>query len=204
MIKNKTAVILSFVIILLIVLATLWHKKSAPLVVIQAGHEGRTKGNTGSSYSRLKEVDWNIYVANEAARKLREWGISVKRVGADTKVIKAKVAVAIHFDGAPKPCSSGASIGYQNRDSKEFANRWKKLYKSYYPFKWQKDNFTENLSKYYGYNYIKADKFLVLELGEITCKKQTKWLKPRLKTIAHLVAANIAREFGLDARVKLK
>jgi len=36
----------------------------------------------------------------------------------------------------------------------------------------------------------------VLELGEITCPKQTKWLKPRLKQIAHLVAYAIARELG--------
>jgi len=36
----------------------------------------------------------------------------------------------------------------------------------------------------------------VLELGEITCKKQVKWLKPRLETIAHLIAYAIAREMG--------
>ena len=69
---------------------------------------------------------------------------------------------------------------------------------------WQKDNFTPNLSDYYAYKTIKADKFLLLELGEITCKKEVHWLKPRLNTIANLIAATIATEFGLHPRIKLR
>jgi len=45
-------------------------------------------------------------------------------------------------------------------------------------------------------DYARAEKFLILELGEITCEKQTKWLYPRLKKIAHLIAYAIAKELG--------
>ena len=204
MIKNKTAAILASIIFILILSAVVWHNIKPISVVIQAGHEGRTSGNTGSHLGKIKEVDWNIYVANEVAKKLTSWGIDVKRVGANPKPIKTKIAVAIHFDGSSKICKSGASIGYQNSKSKELAKRWEKSYRKYFPFNWQKSNFTNNLKDYYGYKIIKADKFLVLELGEISCPKQVRWLKPRLKTIAHLIAATIAQEFGYHPYIKLR
>lgn len=96
--------------------------------------------------------------------------------------------------------SSGASVGYPNAKSKAFAQHWKKLYKAYFPYRWHRDNFTQTLSDYYAYDRIDAQKFLVLELGEITCEKQTKWLKPRLKKIAHLLAYAIAKELGKEVK----
>jgi len=194
MIQKK--IIIFLIILILIAITYFWAKMQPVTVVIQAGHEGRKTGNTGSSYRNLKEVKWNIYVANEVAKQLEAWDIRVKRVGANLSPIEAKIAVAIHFDGSKRICGSGASVGYNNSASKAFANRWKKLYKKYFPFKWKEDNFTKNLSDYYGFKYIKAKKFIVLELGEISCNKQTKWLKPRLKKIAHLIAYAIAKELG--------
>ena len=199
-IKNIAGVSFSLLIIFLITFAVYWHSKEPIAVVVQAGHEGRIDGNTGAVSGKIQEVKWNIIVANEVAKQLKKWDIQVKRVPADTKLIKAKIAVAIHFDGASKKCSSGASIGYKSDASKEFAKRWKRAYSRYFPFAWQEDNFTRNLANYYGYYYIRADKFLVLELGEITCKKQTKWLKPRLKKIGQLIAYTIARELGYAPR----
>ena len=199
-IKNAIGVIFSILIISLIIFAIYWHSKEPVAVVVQAGHEGRIDGNTGAVYGKLQEVKWNIIVANEVAKQLKQWDIKVKRVPADTKLIKAKIAVAIHFDGAIRRCSSGASIGYQNKNSKDFAKQWKKIYSRYFPFGWQKDNFTKNLANYYGYSYIRANKFLVLELGEITCRRQTKWLKPRLKKVGQLIAYTIARELGYAPR----
>jgi N-acetylmuramoyl-L-alanine amidase len=115
---------------------------------------------------------------------------------ARVKFVRTKIAVSIHFDGAAVPCASGASIGYNSADSYDFAQRWKKLYANYFPYKWHKDNFTDNLKNYYAYQWIRAEKFLVLELGEITCDTQTTWLKPRLKKVAYLVAYAIATELG--------
>jgi len=204
MFKNITALIIS-AFILIFISFTIYKYYTKPLaVIIQAGHEGRVNGNTGSSFGKEKEVEWNIIVANEVAKTLNKWGIETKRVGAKVSSMKAKIAISIHFDGATKPCSAGASIGYPNKNSKELASRWKMAYKKVFPFKWHKDNYTKNLREYYAFYEIKADKFLVLELGEISCKKQVKWLKPRLKKIAHLIAATIAKDFGIDAHVEIK
>jgi N-acetylmuramoyl-L-alanine amidase len=195
--KNKAATFFA-VLIFILFGYILYQALKAPVpVVIQAGHEGRTCGNTGAVCRNYKEVEWNIFVADEAAKQLRTWGIEVKRVPADPSFERAQIAVAIHFDAAKRICRSGASVGYpENNASRDFAQRWKALYKPYFPFHWHTDNFTENLGNYYAYNKIRAEKFLVLELGEITCDKQTRWLKPRLKKIAHLIAYAIATELG--------
>jgi len=195
--KNKAATFFAVLILILFGYILYQSLREPVSVVIQAGHEGRTCGNTGAECKLYREEDWNILVANETARQLEAWGIDVKRVPADISLQRAKIAVAIHFDGAKNICRSGASVGYpDNNASKVFAQKWKKLYKNYYPFKWHPDNFTDNLKNYYAYHLIHADKFLVLELGEITCEKQTRWLKPRLKKIASLIAYTIATELG--------
>jgi len=198
--KNIAGAIFAFLIIVLVGFI-LYQGSIRPVsVVVQAGHEGRVSGNTGASSSRYKETEWNTFVADEVTKKLRSWNIDVKRVPAKVAFIRAKIAVSIHFDSAKIPCNSGASIGYPNKDSYAFARQWKKLYKGYFPFGWHKDNFTKNLKNYYAYKKIDAEKFLVLELGEITCEKQTKWLKPHLKKIAHLVAYSIAKELGKNVK----
>ena len=196
-VKNKAASFFALLIILLIVYVVYMGARTTE-VVIQAGHEGRTTGNTGAQTKHYKEVDWNVLVADEVKRHLQSWDIEVKRVPAKLPLMRANIAVSIHFDSAKRNCSSGASVGYPDEDSKTFAQNWKTLYKSAFPFKWHKDNFTKHLRDYYGYNRIDAEKFLVLELGELSCDKQTKWLKPRLKKIAHLIAYSIAQELGND------
>lgn len=195
--KNKTAAFFT-VLILLLIGFILYQSLKAPVsVVIQAGHEGRTCGNTGAVCKNYKEVEWNIKVADMTAALLREWGVDVKRVPADTPPMHAKIAVAIHFDSAKQHCRSGASVGYpDNNASRTFAQHWKAIYRPYFPFVWHTDNFTDNLKNYYGYHIIHAEKFLVLELGEITCPKQTHWLQHRLKTIAYFIAYAIATELG--------
>ncbi len=198
--KNKAATFFAILIILLIAFI-LYQGSAKPVsVVIQAGHEGRISGNTGAESTLYREEDWNILVADEVAKTLESWGIDTKRVPAKVDFIRAEIAVSIHFDGAKVPCKSGASIGYPNSHSYTFARQWETLYKSYFPFGWHDDNFTPNLKNYYAYRLIHAKKFLILELGEITCDKQTKWLKPRLKKIAHLVAYAIAKELGKDVK----
>ena len=195
--KNKTAAFFAILILLLIGFILYQSLKAPVSVVIQAGHEGRTCGNTGAVCKNYKEVEWNIKVADIAAKQLEAWGIDVKRVPADTLPLHAKIAVAIHFDSAKRHCRSGASVGYtDNNASRTFAQHWKAIYKPYFPFVWHTDNFTANLKNYYAYRIINAEKFVVLELGEITCQKQTAWLKPRLHKIAMLIAYAVASELG--------
>ncbi len=197
--KNRAAALFGIGIVLFMGYILYLSLKPPIDVVIQAGHEGRVRGNTGSETATLREELWNIQVANTAAKQLEAWGIEVKRVPADTSLIRAKVAVAIHFDGAKVPCLSGASVGYpDNNTSYTFAQHWKALYKPYFPFKWHEDNFTKNLKEYYGYSWIKANTFVVLELGELTCSRQTAWLQPRLEALGKLVAYAIAVELGKE------
>ena len=197
-IKNKTATFFTLLIFLLLGFIFYWSGTKPIDVIIQAGHEGRTTGNTGAESKLYREELWNIEVANEVAKKLRTWEIEVERMPAKVHFKRAHIAVSIHFDGATTPCNSGASVGYPNQDSYAFAQTWKQLYSEHFPFYWHEDNFTENLKNYYAYKWIRAEKFLLLELGEITCSKQTTWLKPRLKKIAHLIAYAIATELGKE------
>ncbi len=195
-ISNKPATFFALLIIVFIAYILYWSASKPFAVVIQAGHEGRTSGNTGAQTKQYKEELWNILVADEVSKQLRLWDIEVKRVPAKVPFMRAKIAVSIHFDSAKTLCKTGASIGYPNDDSKAFADRWKNLYSAYFPFLWHQDNFTKGLKNYYAYKWIRAEKFLVLELGELSCDTQSKWLKPRLKEIAHLVAYSIAKELG--------
>jgi len=197
--KNLAGVFFAILIIGLVGFILYWGSTKPVSVIVQAGHEERVKGNTGATGSHYKETEWNTIVANEVAKKLTEWDIDVKRIPAKVpKFSRAKITVSIHFDSAKKPCRSGASIGYPDKNSYSFARHWEKLYRSHFPFGWHKDNFTSNLKNYYAYKKIDTEKFLVLELGEITCEKQTTWLQPRLKKIAHLLAYAIARELGKE------
>jgi len=168
-------------------------------VLIQAGHEGRISGNTGASSKYGEEIEWNRIVANEATRVLREAGVKVIRSSANIPISRVKLAIAIHFDGSKKPCSSGSSIGYGNPNHKVLADNWKSIYKKVFPFKWMQDNFTKNLSRYYGYKYVFTQKgFILIELGELTCPKQARWLKPRLKRLGRLIAYFIANELEVE------
>jgi len=199
-IKNKPATFFAFLILGLVAFILYWSTTKPIDVVIQAGHEGRTTGNTGAETKQYREVVWNVLVADEVAKQLTSWGITIKRIPARVKFTRAKIAVSIHFDSAKRVCHSGASIGYPSEASYDFAQKWKKLYKSYFPFRWHEDNFTKNLKYYYAYKWIQSEKFLLLELGELSCTKQTKWLKPRLKKVAYLIAYAIATELGKDVK----
>ena len=165
-------------------------------VLIQAGHVGRTSGNIGSIHNGLVESKWNERVAIRVEDILKRKGIRVERVGARIPTTTAVIAVAIHFDGSERTCATGASIGHDGSTaSKRLAKHWRAEYGKFFPFHWHRDNFTKNLSHYYGFSKVTTTKgFLVLELGEITCKKQTDWLEPRLGEVAAKIAYFIIKE----------
>lgn len=165
-------------------------------VFIQEGHVGRLVGNTGSEHRGMREADWNHIVGKEIERILKKRGVDVERSGAKIPYGNATIAVAIHFDGSNRECSTGASIGYNDSlESKSMARRWRREYRNFFPFLWHKDNFTEDLEEYYGFRKMNTSKgFLVLELGEITCDKQMDWLQPRLKQVASKIAHFIIKE----------
>jgi hypothetical protein len=168
-------------------------------VLIQAGHEGRTTGSTGAASDWGSELEWNPIVANEATRILREAGVSVIRENAFLSEGDYDVALAvfIHFDGDNPSCGSGASVGYNDPSDQPAAREWKAIYGKYWPFRWMEDNFTTNLSGYYGFAYTNTtDAEFVIELGELTCEKQAEWLKPRLKWLGALLAYFLSQRLG--------
>ena len=179
-----------------VILAALLHYD----VLISAGHEGRPEScahfpkhhcNLGTPGERA----WTPVVADEAARKLRELGYSVAREPADFDgEYDVKAAIFIHFDGTEEPCTSGASIGYHTDASKPAADLWHSMYGAAFPFTFKPDNFTKNLSDYYGFRQVHAqDGALVLELGEMTCPAQLAWLTPRLHWEGDYIAQFVNR-----------
>lgn len=169
-------------------------------VYIQAGHEGRFFGNTGSVSKYGREIDWTKIVADEATHLLRNAGISVIRAPADMKQESVvRLALSIHFDGSKRPCATGASVGLNNPSDKSAARAWKHLYGTIFPFKWMPDNFSDNLKYYYNYRYtLASDAELVLELGEMSCPRQARWMKPRLKKLGALIAYFAAQRIGVS------
>ncbi len=195
-VRKLFMVLISSLFIILIV-SLILDRPINTTVLIQAGHAGRTFGNTGSVNGRYREVDWNILIAKEVEKELKRHHIDVARVGASLPVSNCKIAVAIHFDGSNRPCSTGASIGYDRNhpNGRRLALRWRSIYHNYFPFKWHKNNYTKNLSDYYGFDRVNSERgFLVLELGEITCDEQIEWLEPRLYLIATKIADFIMDE----------
>ncbi len=172
-------------------------------IYIQAGHEGRTSGATGTQSQYGREIDWTPVVADEATRILREAGISVIRSKADhRRFSKVDLALSIHFDGCEEGCATGASIGYDDPTDQPAAKAWKEFYSDFFKFKWQPDNFTENLRRYYNFKYtITSDAELVLELGDLTCPEQAIWLKDNLPELGHLVAYFAAQRIGKESLI---
>jgi hypothetical protein len=174
-------------------------------IFIQAGHEGRRSGKIGASSRYGREIDWTPIVADAATQALRKAGFSVIRANASWRTkTYTKLALFIHFDGkAGDPCGTGASIGYDDASDRPAARAWKRLYDSYFPYRWRKDNFTRNLSRYYMFKRTHTqDAELVLELGAIGCRRQALWLKPRLKKLGQLVAYFAASRLGQAHRIK--
>lgn len=172
-------------------------------VFIQAGHEGRTSGKTGAVSQFGREIDWTPVVADAATYHLRQAGFSVIRAHADWKpTTNTKLALFIHFDGnAANPCSTGASIGYDDPSDRPAAIAWRRLYSQHFP-RWKPDNFTKNLSQYYMFKRTRtSDAELVLELGAMGCPEQALWLGPRLPQLGQLIAHFAATRMGRGNRV---
>ena len=180
-------------------------------VLLQAGHEGlkRNDGSGsapshGTSGTTRPEHEITPIVTDAAAEILRTHGVSVVRVPAFyPKLFKVKLGLALHFDGSGRPCSSGASVGYPPGapigSNKPTADLWKEIWGEFWPFKWMKDNFTKNLSGYYGYRRMNTSiAEMLIEFGEITCPEQDTWLQPRLEWMGGVVAHFAGRVLDVD------
>jgi hypothetical protein len=179
-------------------------------VLIQAGHQGRPDcsveppslcRNTGASRAP-GEIVWTPIVADEATRVLKAHGVSVLRMPASLPDrYNVRVAVFIHFDASPdpqRPCNAHSSEGYPADDpSKVLAQAWKRLYGRYWPYGFARDNYTANLTGYYGYHRVAASKGqLLIEAGEMTCPADYAWLSSHLRFLGELVAYFVSLQIG--------
>lgn len=167
-------------------------------IVVQAGHEGRPQScaplhvkacNLGSHGAGADERDWTPIVADEATRVLRAEGYTVIRRPADyAEHDTARAAVFLHFDGAV-PCASGASVGFPATTSRGFVDGWETAYRSWFPYRFVGENFTENEHRYYGFRKVDAPEKMLIEFGEMTCPEQFAWMQPRLHEMGRRLAA---------------
>jgi hypothetical protein len=109
------------------------------------------------------------------------------------------LALSIHLDGYAKTCATRASIGYDDPTDKPVEKEWKAFYSSYFKHKWHEANFTKNLRYYYNHKQtITRDTELVLDLGDLTCPTQAKWMKKNLNNLGHIVAYFAAKRIGKE------
>lgn len=164
-------------------------------VLIQAGHEGGvrnsgsgTKPTYGASGIERPENQMTPIVADSAVAWLRHFGVeTIKENAFYDKRYEVELAVSLHFDGSGRPCASGASVGYPAGSppgsNAPTAALWKDIYEQYWPYQWMPDNFTSNLSGYYGYGWTSTTVAeMLIEFGEISCPEQDAWLQPRVGT----------------------
>lgn len=186
-------------------------------VLIQAGHEGgvRNSGSSGSAATSGtpglsgpddNEIVLTPKVANRAVEVLSQFPqFEVIRENAFyDKVYQVDLALSLHFDGSGTPCSSGASVGYPTGSppgsNKPTVDLWKSIYAQVWPWKWMKDNFTGNLSGYYGYSWTETSVAeMLIEFGELTCKDQNPWLVEHANNgyLGELVAYFVGRVFDV-------
>jgi hypothetical protein len=167
-------------------------------VVIQAGHEGRPAScapnhvhvcNIGASNGTDREIEWTPVVADAATAALRAAGYRVERRPADyPEHDKARVYIAIHFDGADPPCATGSSVGFPATTPHAFIAAWERTYRPAFPFRFVGENISTNEEHYYGFHKVDAPYKMLVEYGEITCPAQAAWLRPRLRDLGRMTA----------------
>ncbi|MBA3962637.1 MAG: hypothetical protein H0X40_12150 [Chthoniobacterales bacterium] len=172
-------------------------------VFIQAGHENTPDDKTGGEGPLGREIEWTPVVANEATRILRAAGVctiredaSLKRPERRNERFRVKVAVFLHFDD-PDTGESGASVGYKGLSDQPAALEWKKLYGTFFPFRFMPDNFTADESGYYGFKFtITTDAEFLIEFGDLGSLKEAQWMKPRLLWMGALLAHFLSMRIG--------
>lgn len=141
-----------------------------PTLVVQCGHVGRTSGNTGAPGER----EFTARVGEACARLLGRRGWSIRVVPADPvrAAYRGDAFVAVHADGNNNPDVDGASVGYQTTEGRQLAEAWRSAYQLLgWSGPWHRDNYTTNLSGYYGVSYAVGQgnrRACIVECGTIT------------------------------------
>ncbi len=175
-------------------------------VIIQIGHYPRKKGKTGGQGKHVNEQQISALVGTGVIQKLsvlKSKGKPLKSllIGADdyNKGIKTKIFLSLHTDASLNPCTLSPSVGYQDTgDAKGMHGIALALAITLdlNSESFMRDNYTKNLSGYYAYSSINAEYFKgLLEMSELTCKKQEELLLERAAVLSSNLA--LAIQFAL-------
>lgn len=174
------------------------------IVVLQAGHGGRTTGAVGAPGEQA-------YAARVCARAkvlVEELGVTARVIDADppSTSYRGDIFVAVHYDGG-SPGARGASVGFQTDEGKRLAWLWKDAYaKLAGPniYNFRRDNYTANLSRYYGVRKAVAQgnrAAIITEGGFGTHPREGAWLRSHAGIEAGALAIRhaVAQYAGLTA-----
>lgn len=166
-------------------------------LVYQRAHYPRKTGATGAA----GEQDMSVAVGNEVAR-LAPVGWTVKLINADVPdaQYQGDAFVACHGDGSTNKALRGASVGYQTPEGDALAQAWKAAYGKVFPGPWKRDNYTVNLSKYYGVREAVGQgnrRAIIIEAGMMTNPAERAWIDKNHTAIAKSIWAAVAPESQL-------
>ncbi|MBW1942621.1 MAG: hypothetical protein JRJ51_07285 [Deltaproteobacteria bacterium] len=169
-------------------------------IFIQAGHKNRTSGATGAVNNRvgISELEDLNTITSTAVGILRGAGVTVIHEDATLQdTYKVAVAVFCHFDGNSDSRHQKASVGYDDPTDKPAASAWKTEYGKIWPYGFHSDNFTSNLSGYYGFKYTRTtDAEFVIEFGTISNDEAAQWIKDRLVYLGGFLAWFLSKRIG--------
>ena len=164
-------------------------------LVAQCGHVPRTSGKTGTA----GEQDMARSVASWLART-QPAGWALKVIDADppsTDSYRGHAFVAIHGDGNNDRLVHGASVGYRS-GGRALGSAWKAAYAAQgWSGGWKPDNYTANLSGYYGTGKAALagnTRAIVVEVGMMTNRSDRAWIDAHHEAIARSIWAAVAGE----------
>lgn len=129
------------------------------LLVIQSGHYGRTSGATGGPGERELMIRY-ARAAKDLVDQVPGWEAVIIPADADVEGdddpyqrYRGDAFIALHADATGSSSARGGSVGYRNTPGRELAHAWKDAWRAEVgdniaPYR--ADNYTTNLSGYYG------------------------------------------------------
>ena len=177
-----------------------------PLLVVQRGHVPRTTGATGTAGEQATVTA----IAAEIQRlKPADWSLRVINADEPYNSYRGDAFIALHCDGGA-PGSRGASVGYKTAEGNALAQRWKAAYAAQgFPGGWRNDNYTTNLSGYYGFSRcldVGNRACIVVEHGFLTNSQDKAWIQANITKCAAAVWTAVAganASEGADDLVKV-
>jgi Peptidase M15/N-acetylmuramoyl-L-alanine amidase len=148
-------------------------------VILQVGHYPRKAGSIGGQGLHVSEQEISAAIAVGISTYLRDRGMIVAIIGADSKPasrVKTRIFLALHADSGVEKCSVGASYGYsRNSAGHKMQSVATALAMSleYEPSEFREKNFAPAIQSYYAYKWFDSEILSgVVEMAEVTCPAQ--------------------------------